>query len=170
MDFLGIGVGLPQLLLVLVVAMLVLGPERLPEVARQLARGIRTLRGYADEVQGQFQGEIGGLRDEFIDIQRDLSSIQGNLRSGLLELDTTVRSVNTEVNATVQSSVAALKAPLDPFGSSGVTATAELTTPSLDYVPQPPKALVRGPLVDDESGKARELTPDGRVPDYRPPA
>jgi ceramide glucosyltransferase len=66
MDF-GIGIGPVQLLVIFVVAFFVLGPERLPEVARTLARGVRTLRGYASEVQGQFDGEIGGLR-EFADV------------------------------------------------------------------------------------------------------
>ncbi len=167
MDFLGIGIGLPQLLLVFLVAMLVLGPERLPEVARQLARGIRTLRGYADEVQGQFQGEIGGLREEFLDIQRDLSSIQGNLRSGLMELDSTVQSVHTDVNAAVSSSMLALNAPLmAPTGSEMVDTAA---TRSPDYVPAPPRALYRGPLVEEQPEADRTLAEDGRLPDYKPP-
>jgi sec-independent protein translocase protein TatB len=167
MDFLGIGVGLPQLLLVLIVAMLVLGPERLPEVARQLARGIRTLRGYADEVQGQFQGEIGGLREEFLDIQRDLSSIQGNLRSGLLELDSTVQSVHSEVNSAVSGSALALNATLGlPTGSEPAVEPAART---VDYVPAPPRALSRWPLADEQPSAERTMSADGRLPDYTPP-
>jgi len=63
----------------------VLGPERLPEVARQIAKFVKLMRGYADDVQGQFSGEFGELRREFMDVQEDLVSIQSNLRSGLLE-------------------------------------------------------------------------------------
>ncbi len=167
MDFLGIGIGLPQLLLVFLVAMLVLGPERLPEVARQLARGIRTLRSYADEVQGQFQGEIGGLREEFLDIQRDLSSIQGNLRSGLMELDSTVQSVHTELNATVSGSMQALNAPLTVPAGSELAEKPEAA--SLDYVPAPPRVLYRGPLVEEATAPERAISADGRLPDYKPP-
>lgn len=162
MDFLGIGIGLPQLLLVLVVAMLVLGPERLPEVARQLARGIRTLRSYATEVQGQFEGELGDLRGEFLDIQRDLTSIHGNLRSGLLELDSSVRSVQSEMSSAI-STVNASPA----LGSPGAPAESEPEKPaSLDYVPAPPKPIAfTSPAV---SPPAVEPPADGRLPDYRP--
>jgi len=41
------GVGLPEVILVLVVAGIVLGPERIPEVAVTIARAVRFLRGYA---------------------------------------------------------------------------------------------------------------------------
>src|SRR6185437_846729 len=101
MDPLGIGIGGTQIIVVLIVAFFVLGPERLPEVARQIARGVRTLRNYAADVQGQFEGEIGGLRDQFGDIQRDLSSTQQSLRSGLSDLDSSLRAVHGEVNSTV---------------------------------------------------------------------
>ena len=164
MDLLGIGIGLPQLLLVLLVALLVLGPERLPEVARQLARGLRTLRSYADDVQGQFQGEIGGLREEFLDIQRDLSSIHGDLRGGLIEIDSTVRSIQAEVNsvAVTPGATGVLGGPSPTEGLSNITPPS-----SLDYVPAAPKP----PTMGGSSGRPAEVLvplPDGRLPDYRP--
>ena len=38
------GIGMPELLIILVVALLVLGPKRLPEVARSLGRGLAEFR------------------------------------------------------------------------------------------------------------------------------
>jgi Tat protein translocase TatB subunit len=48
------GIGMPELLVILVVALVVLGPKRLPEVARALGRGLAELRrataGITDEL------------------------------------------------------------------------------------------------------------------------
>ena len=45
------GLGFGELLLILIIALLVLGPKRLPQLARQLGRGIREFRSAASEFQ-----------------------------------------------------------------------------------------------------------------------
>ncbi|MCK6556797.1 twin-arginine translocase TatA/TatE family subunit [Candidatus Binatia bacterium] len=49
------GIGTPELIVILVVALIVLGPQRLPEVARLLGKGLAELRkatsGVTDELQ-----------------------------------------------------------------------------------------------------------------------
>ena len=49
-----LGIGTPELLVILVVALIVLGPERLPEIARALGRAMAELRrataGLTDEL------------------------------------------------------------------------------------------------------------------------
>jgi Tat protein translocase TatB subunit len=162
MDFPGIGVGPMQLLVILVVAFFVLGPERLPELARQIARGIRTLRSYASDVQGQFEGEIGGLRDEFADIQRDFSSIQGNLRGGLADLDSSLRAVSGEVQSAVAAPVVSFQDAVEARGGSAST---------VDYAPPAPRPVAYIP--DAPAPEEMVMPADGsgpRLPDYRPPA
>ena len=45
------GIGMPELLLILVVALLVLGPKRLPEIARSLGRGMAEFRRASSELR-----------------------------------------------------------------------------------------------------------------------
>jgi sec-independent protein translocase protein TatB len=57
MDFLGVG---PlEFLLVLIIALLVVGPERLPEIARSIGKAIRDLRDISQSVTSEWQRELG---------------------------------------------------------------------------------------------------------------
>jgi TatA/E family protein of Tat protein translocase len=45
------GIGMPELILILVVALLILGPKRLPEVARSLGRGMVEFRRASNDLR-----------------------------------------------------------------------------------------------------------------------
>lgn len=45
------GIGMPELLVIMVIALLVLGPKRLPEVARSLGRGMSEFRRASSELR-----------------------------------------------------------------------------------------------------------------------
>lgn len=65
------GVGLPEFAVLAIVALLVFGPDRLPEVARQAGRMVRTLRTMANNARDQVADELG---PEFRDLDlRDLN-------------------------------------------------------------------------------------------------
>jgi len=51
------GIGFPELLIVLVIALIVLGPKKLPEVGRSLGRGMREFK---DSVSGLTEKEDDG--------------------------------------------------------------------------------------------------------------
>ncbi|MBW8750673.1 MAG: twin-arginine translocase TatA/TatE family subunit [Propionibacteriales bacterium] len=53
------GVGLPEVAVILVVAVVVFGPDRLPEYARQAGRMVRQLRRFAQSAQQDLRDELG---------------------------------------------------------------------------------------------------------------
>ena len=64
------GVGLPELTVIAFVAVLVFGPDKLPELARQAGRMARQLRGFANSARDELRSELG---PEYADLQlRDL--------------------------------------------------------------------------------------------------
>lgn len=49
------GIGMPELIVILVVALVVLGPKRLPELARTLGKAMAELRRQTADVMDEFQ-------------------------------------------------------------------------------------------------------------------
>ena len=48
------GIGIEELVLILVIALFVLGPERLPSLARDVGKAMRELRRTSDELTEEF--------------------------------------------------------------------------------------------------------------------
>ncbi len=57
------GIGMPELLLILGLALIVLGPKKLPELAKTLGKGLAEFRRATDE-----------LKDEFRKVEADLDN------------------------------------------------------------------------------------------------
>lgn len=50
-----LGISMTELLVILLLALLVLGPRRLPDIARGLGRGLRELRRASDELRASLE-------------------------------------------------------------------------------------------------------------------
>lgn len=76
--------GVPEIGLILVVALLLFGPEKLPELAKQAAGFIRTVRKMADNAKNDLGREMG---EDFSDL--DLRSLDPReiVRRNFLDLD-----------------------------------------------------------------------------------
>lgn len=58
------GIGMPELLVILVVALLVLGPKRLPEVAKMLGRGLAEFRKATSDLTDELRNAQIMLEEE----------------------------------------------------------------------------------------------------------
>jgi len=52
------GIGMPELLVILVVALVVLGPNRLPELARTLGKAMAEFRRQTTDIMDDFQNQM----------------------------------------------------------------------------------------------------------------
>lgn len=52
------GIGLPEILVILVVALIVVGPSRLPELAKSLGKAFNEFKRMADDVKETIQDEV----------------------------------------------------------------------------------------------------------------
>ncbi len=80
------GVGPLELTLVLIIAVVVLGPERIPEVAVQMARAIRFLRGYATDATSQMRKELDELSRDYDDVRKELQQFRDLMQKDVTSL------------------------------------------------------------------------------------
>lgn len=64
------GIGMPEFLLILVVALVVFGPKKLPELARTIGRALAEFKKSADELK-----ENLNLGEELKDVQKDFKDM-----------------------------------------------------------------------------------------------
>jgi sec-independent protein translocase protein TatA len=57
------GIGLPEMGLIMVVALLVFGPKKLPEIGRSMGKAIRGFQDASREFQDEFQKEAVQLQE-----------------------------------------------------------------------------------------------------------
>ncbi|MFL6159974.1 MAG: sec-independent translocase [Marmoricola sp.] len=80
------GVGLPEMAVILLVAIIVFGPDKLPDYARQAGRLVRQVRTFAQTAQEDLRSELG---PEFADLKlRDLDprvAIRKHILEGMAE-------------------------------------------------------------------------------------
>jgi sec-independent protein translocase protein TatA len=66
------GIGLPEMALILVIALLVFGPKKLPEIGRSLGKAIRGFQEASKEFENEFQKEVGQL-EESVQMKAELA-------------------------------------------------------------------------------------------------
>ena len=122
MEFLGIGY--QELLLVLILMLVVVGPERLPGMAYQIGRAVRTLQQYARQVRDEFGEEIGYLEEQVRVVRGEVDTLNTELRQQSAQFTNEMREATAPITAELKQ----LNAPLKIEPASTVPAEAALVT------------------------------------------
>src|SRR5436190_18123093 len=126
-------IGFSELVLIGVVALVVIGPERLPKTARTLGHLFGRLQRYVNEVKADInrEMELDELRRLREQVKGAANELQQSVASVASEVESGVRSVEQQLND------AAREASVDP-ATAAVTpaAAAEAVTPA--GLPEPP--------------------------------
>lgn len=86
-------IGLPEMLIILAIALIVFGPNKLPELAKAFGRAMREFKKATEEVKESFEAET-----------RDLEELKSNLTDESLLTDLT-KEINTSIESSTESSV-----------------------------------------------------------------
>src|SRR5215472_1733097 len=93
-------VGFSEIVVIAVVALIVIGPERLPKVARTLGHMFGRLQRYVNEVKADInrEMELDELRKLQAQVHSAARDIEQSVTSAAHEVETGVRSVEAQLN------------------------------------------------------------------------
>ncbi|MGV9009678.1 Sec-independent protein translocase protein TatB [Brevundimonas sp.] len=144
MGGLGPGIGGMEYLVIAVVALLVVGPERLPLLLRKLGKLVAKARGMANEFRNSF--EDMARQSELDDLRKEVEALRtgGTMHALGTDADAAFRDIRDDLNKPLEAApepTAMLAAPDEWPDSPPVMAPLE--TPALEASPQPVAAKPR---------------------------
>ena len=80
-------IGFQELLIIMVLALLVFGPKKLPEIGRTIGKAVREFKKSTDEIKDKFEEQI--RVDEFKSLKDDLKDLKKDIREADITKDLT---------------------------------------------------------------------------------
>jgi TatA/E family protein of Tat protein translocase len=93
-------IGPAELILIFVVALLVFGPKKLPEIGRSVGKALREFKRTSDEIKGRIEEEIEA--SELKDIRKDIRSGVDDLRASVDQVTAEVKRVPEEITKDIK--------------------------------------------------------------------
>ena len=127
-------IGFSEIVVIAVVALIVIGPERLPRTARMLGHLFGRLQRYVNEVKTDInrEMELDELRRLQHEVKGAASEFEQSMRTAATDLESGVKNVERELNE-----AAAVESPMQlPPAANASTANAS-TAPSEEPPRQP---------------------------------
>ncbi len=127
------GIGMPELLLLLAIALIVVGPKKLPELARALGRGIAEFKKATNELK-----ESLDTTTDFSELKQTFDEAQETLADPSLPADPSEEAETEEVDSLSISSAQEDEDDPGPAGASGEDAEEQETPPPSTMAPEKP--------------------------------
>ena len=119
MNLFGMGAG--EIMVILIVALLIFGPGKLPEIMGQVGRTVREFKKATRDLTGEFQDSI-----------HDVQATMGEMKTTVNEMKRETTEIAASIPATIESSVqldGVTTSGARPAGTASATEATEAATP-----------------------------------------
>ena len=139
-------VGFSEIVVIAVVALIVIGPERLPKVARTLGHLFGRMQRYVNDVKADISREM-----ELDELRKLQASVQDAARAIEQTVNKEITSTESELNSIASSAAQAMQPAADPAPAPAIEA------PPPDAAAPSPATIVQGQLdLGSEAPPARK--------------
>jgi sec-independent protein translocase protein TatB len=107
--------GFTEMMIIAVVGLVVIGPERLPKVAKQAGQWLGKLRRYVDDVKSDINRQV--------DLQ-ELKNLQSQMTDAARDLETSMQSTASQVQGDLEQ----VQQSIDGTGTIGITSSEQPKT------------------------------------------
>ena len=168
MDILGIG--FPELLFIFLIALMVFGPRRLPEIAGKAGKFVRDLRNMSQGFMAEWQREItvAARLEEIQEVRKELEETRQVLTQSRTDIATEAAQVGKAANTVVGNSIKPPPTPyIKPMPSASATSGTEKST---DVTPAPnsPTATEAPPAPAEETETQKNGVNPVKKPEAEP--
>ena len=118
------GIGLPELIIIMVIALVVIGPSKLPDLARALGKGLAEFRKASQEIKDSFN-----LDEEISTIKRDTIDTINDFKDSLIDDDNDDAQDSETVEEEMKSTDDTADDPVEEKFDDGVAETEKKETP-----------------------------------------
>lgn len=169
------GIGWEEMMVIMVVALIVFGPGKLPEVMGQVGKAVRDFRRMTTDLTGEFEKTIGTSLDDvkqqvtgsLTGITSEVTSVTDSVKRDLNKAASEVVSTTSSINSTLAgtSSSARPGSAGSPVFGSAVAATAAVgmatkADPLADVSLLDDAVLIAKPASNGHAEPASEVTTD----------
>jgi len=106
-------IGMPEMIVIFIVALVVLGPKKLPEVAKALGKGLaefkKTLQDVKDSVGEEFKETTSDIRDTVMEVKKQIETetqaAEKTISGTIDEVKEQVATESEEIGKTLENPV-----------------------------------------------------------------
>ena len=155
-------IGFSEIVVIAVVALVVLGPEKLPKTARTLGHLFGRLQRYVNEVKRDIQRELEleELRKLQQNVQSAAREIEDSMASATRDVERSARDVEAALGATAEPAPSGMAAEAPPAASPAATSTPAVPAPA-SASSSPPAAPATAPEAPAQAGPPRQASLPG---------